>query len=304
MLDSTLQFCLLVQGFWSKSSWGFPKGKVNEEEAAADCAIREVLEETGFDITSYFNIDDFIDNKMNGQLSRLYIVPGVSMKTNFQPRTRKEIKNLDWFRIDQLPAHKKDMVCKQVFGLNPNSFFMVIPFIKHLRKWISQKLGLPGMTEAEYNAQKPSDVRAAKFKDSLAEPRVVSERHRLKLQQAFSQDMQAEYMENLKLKDPRLKGRDQRTKSASPPPRQKTGGRNPSDSPKSTGKKLTKKDSSAQQASSRRSLATQFADGNQMTTNIAGYNQSSQNRSFFSSSWQHFRLDVDAVLTAMFPSGS
>ncbi len=23
---------LLVQGFWSKSSWGFPKGKVNEEE--------------------------------------------------------------------------------------------------------------------------------------------------------------------------------------------------------------------------------------------------------------------------------
>ena len=34
--------CLLAQGFWTKSSWGFPKGKVNEEEAPHNCAVREV----------------------------------------------------------------------------------------------------------------------------------------------------------------------------------------------------------------------------------------------------------------------
>ncbi len=28
LLDPTLEFCLLVQGFWAKASWGFPKGKV------------------------------------------------------------------------------------------------------------------------------------------------------------------------------------------------------------------------------------------------------------------------------------
>lgn len=34
--------CLLAQGFWTKSSWGFPKGKVDEGEQPVECAIREV----------------------------------------------------------------------------------------------------------------------------------------------------------------------------------------------------------------------------------------------------------------------
>jgi len=32
---------LLVQGYLAKSGWGFPKGKVNEDEAPHDCAVRE-----------------------------------------------------------------------------------------------------------------------------------------------------------------------------------------------------------------------------------------------------------------------
>ncbi len=31
---------LILQGFWTKSSWGFPKGKVNEEEPPHICAAR------------------------------------------------------------------------------------------------------------------------------------------------------------------------------------------------------------------------------------------------------------------------
>ncbi|XP_074058001.1 uncharacterized protein LOC141498797 [Macrotis lagotis] len=34
---------LLVQGYLAKSGWGFPKGKVNKEEAPCDCAAREVI---------------------------------------------------------------------------------------------------------------------------------------------------------------------------------------------------------------------------------------------------------------------
>lgn len=34
---------LLVQGYLAKSGWGFPKGKVNKEEAPHDCAAREVI---------------------------------------------------------------------------------------------------------------------------------------------------------------------------------------------------------------------------------------------------------------------
>lgn len=33
-----------MQGYLAKSGWGFPKGKVNEEEAPHDCAVREVVQ--------------------------------------------------------------------------------------------------------------------------------------------------------------------------------------------------------------------------------------------------------------------
>ncbi|XP_040092652.1 m7GpppN-mRNA hydrolase-like [Oryx dammah] len=42
ILDETLENVLLVQGYLAKSGWGFPKGKVNKEEAPHDCAAREV----------------------------------------------------------------------------------------------------------------------------------------------------------------------------------------------------------------------------------------------------------------------
>jgi len=51
-----------------------------------------VLEETGFDIRPQVEPQAFIEYRMNEQVNRLYIVPGVSMETDFEPRTRNEIK--------------------------------------------------------------------------------------------------------------------------------------------------------------------------------------------------------------------
>ncbi|ELU02605.1 hypothetical protein CAPTEDRAFT_229101 [Capitella teleta] len=167
LLDSSYKQCLLVQGFWSRSSWGFPKGKVNEGEPQHTCAIREVLEETGFDISDLIDLNEYIDFKMHEQLTRLYLVPNVPLDTQFQPRTRNEIKRLEWFTVNKLPLHKKDPVCKQELGLNPNAFFMVIPFIRHLRKWISQQQkGRSKETAAEDsedNQKVPRDTRAKLF---------------------------------------------------------------------------------------------------------------------------------------------
>lgn len=42
LLDTDLTHVLLVQSYWAKSSWGFPKGKVNEDEEPWKCAAREV----------------------------------------------------------------------------------------------------------------------------------------------------------------------------------------------------------------------------------------------------------------------
>ncbi|MEQ2303134.1 mRNA-decapping enzyme subunit 2 [Ameca splendens] len=141
ILDESLENVLLVQGYLAKSGWGFPKGKVNEDEAPHDCAVREVLEETGFDIKNCICKDVYIEQKITDQLVRLYIIPGVSKDTKFNPKTRKEIRNIEWFPIEKLPCYRNDMTPKSKLGLAPNRFFMAIPFIRPLREWISRLKG-------------------------------------------------------------------------------------------------------------------------------------------------------------------
>lgn len=137
LLNQNLDKCVLVQPFMSRTSWGFPKGKVNKDESAFDCAIREVLEETGFDMSFFADPYEYLEHNFQDHQVRLYIVPGVPEKTVFQPQTRGEIKNIDWFYISDLPSNKKDTVSRENLGLNPNAFFMVMPFLKGLKKWIS-----------------------------------------------------------------------------------------------------------------------------------------------------------------------
>ena len=87
---------LLVRGFSSRSSWGFPKGKVNEDEAAHVCATREVLEETGFDITERLDPDHFLEATIQGQRVRHFLIPGAPEAYSFGPKTRGEIKDITW----------------------------------------------------------------------------------------------------------------------------------------------------------------------------------------------------------------
>jgi mRNA-decapping enzyme subunit 2 len=85
--------CVLVKGWKSSAAWGFPKGKINQQESERDCAVREVLEETGFDCDSLLEStsSDFMELTMREQKIRLYIVPGVDESTQFETLTRKEI---------------------------------------------------------------------------------------------------------------------------------------------------------------------------------------------------------------------
>ncbi|XP_034659358.1 mRNA-decapping enzyme subunit 2 isoform X2 [Drosophila subobscura] len=131
--------CLLVQSYFARNSWGFPKGKINENEDPAHCATREVYEETGFDITDIIDANDYIEAFINYQYTRLYVVRNVPMETQFAPRTRNEIKCCDWFRINDLPINKNDAISKAKLGKNANSFFMIIPFVKRLKKWVSER---------------------------------------------------------------------------------------------------------------------------------------------------------------------
>nr|ACO10213.1 mRNA-decapping enzyme 2 [Lepeophtheirus salmonis] len=136
ILNHDLSHILLVRGFWSKTSWGFPKGKVNEDEPPHTCAIREVLEETGFNIAPLLHKDEYLEIVVHDRTTRLYIIHGVSMNTDFKPRTRNEIRDVKWFPLVDLPANKKEQISKHL-GLTHSGLYKVMPFIKNIRQWIS-----------------------------------------------------------------------------------------------------------------------------------------------------------------------
>ncbi|BGP20546.1 hypothetical protein JCM10213_003810 [Rhodosporidiobolus nylandii] len=156
---------LLVKGWNKGASWSFPRGKINKQEPEAMCAVREVLEETGYDLTSAFpphqlhpsyqgedegveRVPYYVELVIREQKIRLYFVPGVPENTRFETRTRKEISKIDWFRLSSLPTwnqHQRggkgagSMRSKgELENGKQAKFYMVTPFISHLKLWIDR----------------------------------------------------------------------------------------------------------------------------------------------------------------------
>lgn len=126
ILNETLDKCLVVRGFSSKSTWGFPKGKIAKDELPSECAVREVHEETGFDISALLRDGDFLQVENSQQPIRLYIIPNVSEDTHFEPLTRREIRDIQWHRIRDIRYDQS----------GPHRYFNVMNFLGRLKAWI------------------------------------------------------------------------------------------------------------------------------------------------------------------------
>ncbi|TFK57069.1 DCP2-domain-containing protein [Heliocybe sulcata] len=126
MLNETWEKCILVKGWKSSSGWGFPKGKINQDEEPHKCAVREVLEETGYDLSGKLNPADVIEVGIREQKISLYIVPGVPEDYPFKTRTRKEISRIEWFRLTDLPTWKRNKAV-------PGKFYLISPFIGYFQ---------------------------------------------------------------------------------------------------------------------------------------------------------------------------
>lgn len=158
LLNHELDSVLLVRGWKSGSSWSFPRGKINKDEPDLNCAIREVWEETGFDVRKAGLVPEdedvkYIEMSMRDQHMRLYVFRDVPMDTQFEPRTRKEIGKIQWYKLSELPTQKKGKN-RQSNGTagdlasHANKFYMVAPFIPGLKKWIAQQKKLSKQIEA------------------------------------------------------------------------------------------------------------------------------------------------------------
>lgn len=132
ILDESYERCLLVKG-WKGTSWSFPRGKKNKDEEDHTCAVREVLEETGFDVSKLLYKDEYIEMIFGQQRVRLYIVAGVKDDTAFAPLTKKEISEIAWHRLDELLPANDDVISRGITGLK---LYMVAPFLASLRAWI------------------------------------------------------------------------------------------------------------------------------------------------------------------------
>ncbi|KAF8321254.1 DCP2-domain-containing protein [Clavulina sp. PMI_390] len=122
MLNSSYTKCVLVKGWKSSSSWTFPRGKINADEPEHECAAREALEETGYDVTDKIHKDLVIRTTLKEQETSLFIVPNVPEDTVFIPQTRKEISKVDWFLLADLPGWKKGPVkdtAHKFYAINP-----------------------------------------------------------------------------------------------------------------------------------------------------------------------------------------
>ena len=174
MLNEAMDEVVLVKGWKKNANWSFPRGKINKDEKDLHCAIREVYEETGFDIKSADLVPDeqnvtYIEVTMREQHMRLYIFRGVPMDTDFEPRTRKEISKIQWYKLSELPTLKK-MKQQQQDGqggdmtFNANKFYMVAPFLSPLKKWISQQKKLETLNSQNRN-KVSSVLRDSKLKE-------------------------------------------------------------------------------------------------------------------------------------------
>ncbi|KAI0756963.1 Dcp2, box A domain-containing protein [Daedaleopsis nitida] len=132
MLNETWDKCILVKGWKSSAGWGFPKGKINEQEPTHRCAIREVLEETGYNLEDQLDPENVIQVSIREQSISLYVVPGVPEDFPFETKTRKEISKISWFRLSDLPTWKRN---KPV----PGKFYLITPFIGALKAFIHDR---------------------------------------------------------------------------------------------------------------------------------------------------------------------
>lgn len=110
-------------------------------ESPTECAIREVKEEIGYDITPYLNENEFIEIETHyGRYQRLYMVTGIDEDISaFTPQTFGEIEAVQWVSIENL------------FGLcfGNSKYRQVQHFAYLIKRWVAAKQANEELPESD-----------------------------------------------------------------------------------------------------------------------------------------------------------
>lgn len=155
LLNPDMTKVVLVCGWGKYGKWGFPRGKIANDETELHAAIREVKEETGFDVTPLLDKRGeepfFIDSYAMGRLCRIYVVTDVPESTEFKTLTRKEISKIEWVPVSSLPDNQRkpsqqadpaptaDVNSLQQGQSQQKGFWFVSQYVPKLRSFIRRR---------------------------------------------------------------------------------------------------------------------------------------------------------------------
>jgi len=134
ILHASLSHVLMVCHTNSKA-WSFPRGKRARHESYAACAAREVLEETGCDISGLLDEDtsEFFEADIGGRTVRLYGVAGIDMPSSqLGARTMGEIGSVAWLPLSKIKALTRGRKPELHDG---GKLVNVAPFAPAICKW-------------------------------------------------------------------------------------------------------------------------------------------------------------------------
>lgn len=98
---------LLVKQRAFPSKWSIPKGSMEPTDEYQSGAIREMLEETGIDVTPLIDPGNYVHK--NG---RFYIVHMPEMTVS-QPRDTNEIECMEWIPIGRLNEYELNYITRE-----------------------------------------------------------------------------------------------------------------------------------------------------------------------------------------------
>lgn len=137
IFNESLDKLLIVQGMES-NKWSFPRGKISKDENDVDCAIREVKEEIGFDLTPFIRKQDFIERNFKAKNYKIFIAKNVPEDTDFKPLARNEIAKIKWISFKKLIKDIKSNSTASKYFIIPSMINPLISYVKRQQSEINE----------------------------------------------------------------------------------------------------------------------------------------------------------------------